>query len=214
VADAIETRRERVAAQENASDWGRWAQDIASRLADLEIKTVAWLGADSKISDENSPAVIGIIEDWALDERRERAAAIAKLADAWTERLAAEIDVLSERLDQKLDSKIFDLGSLKAFKASMEKEAGALKAEVRAETQRTLAGMTGKLAAMEGQLRQRDQAKRALIVKLAEERAGKRELEARISALEERVKTLDRDLVEAGALGPETPPLPLLGSAG
>jgi DNA anti-recombination protein RmuC len=173
VGDPVETRRERVRHEANADGWTQWGQDIAGRVVDLEIKTTAWLGVDSKISDDDPPIVIALIEDSARDERKERAGAIAKLAEAWTERLAAEIAVLDDRLSKKLDSRIFDLDAVKAFKADLEKGVRAEMQRSRAETHERLAEMASKLAGMEAQLRKRDQVRRALLERLAREHSEK-----------------------------------------
>jgi hypothetical protein len=160
VADPVETRRGRVAAED---DWGRWGQNIADRIADLEVKTTAWLGVDSRISDADPPAILEFIDDAARSERKERAAAIAKLADAWTERLSAEIAVLDERLGQKLDSTVFDLASLRQFKASLEKGARELRMDIARETE----VIDARLSAQADRLNEASRLTKALSVRVA-----------------------------------------------
>jgi hypothetical protein len=128
------SRAERIQAESNAASaaqWSRWADDIGTRLAKAELRLLALLGdANGEIEDGEEPALHALFRDASDTERKERAAAIGRIADVLSERLAAEVSVLDERFSQKLDSKIFDAASIKRFKADVTEAGRVLKADV------------------------------------------------------------------------------------
>jgi hypothetical protein len=84
---------------------------------------MTWFGAPDTFQhpDGNEAGVIMPVNAAADGEKQARAEAIAKVADALREKTEAEVAVLDERLSAKLDSRIFNLGSLKQYKAKVDK---------------------------------------------------------------------------------------------
>jgi hypothetical protein len=154
------------------------ADGFETRLADVEqsatffrevgFKSVAELIGE-QIADERKD-----IEAWTGGELR-------KAVEALSEKIGVEIAIWRSDLSDKIDIANFGGGLADEGLAHLKLAERAV-AEVRAETRRTVAEMTSRLQAMERQLRQRDQAKAALLTKLAEERATKLELERTLAA--------------------------------
>jgi hypothetical protein len=125
--DAVETHRE---APPDA--WSTWAAELTRRVDLLEMRTTIWLGSPDEAEASAEKTGVEQLLYAALDsERGARAEALAKLADCLTERLSAEISVLDERFAQRLDAKVFDLASLRAFRQSLEKANGERESEMR-----------------------------------------------------------------------------------
>jgi hypothetical protein len=213
------SRAERIqaeASRASADAWSRWADDIAERLSKAETRLTALLGDDAgELPGGDVPALFALVNDMADEERKERATAIGRIADALTERLAAEVAVLDERFSTKLDSKIFDLASLKEFKTKL---AADLEAEVAA-----LAGATdARLAEIERRVDNVDARRRAdrqaaketvkeLGVKLLTLSAAKTgAVERTVAKLAADLAVLEHALADVGAISltPDTPALP------
>jgi hypothetical protein len=147
---AFLSRAEKVKAEaEQATGewWGRWANSVLARLARLECRVTALLGDDDtgEIGGNEEAALPALLRDLSDGERRERAESIGKLADAWTERLSAEISTLDERLSEKLDSKIFDAASIRQFKSDVSEAGCALRADI----EKLFDGLSARFAELE-----------------------------------------------------------------
>jgi len=130
-------RQERLDAQQaqaSAEAWGQWAADINQRFARLESRFNCWFGsgdAGDFPDGGEPPMVIELVAEMTGVERKERAEAIAKIVDAMNERFSAEVAVLSEQLTARLDSRVFDIASIREFKDKTSKAASDLKRDVK-----------------------------------------------------------------------------------
>jgi hypothetical protein len=155
------SRAERLQAEANAASaarWNNWADDIGARLMRAETRLAGLLGVDgAPVDDGEEIGLVMVLNDWFGGERKERSAAIAKLCDAWTARLEAEIATLSETLTQKLDSKIFDLGELKKFRSDVD----AAGRQTRADVEKLFDGLSARFAEIERRVDAVDARRRA-----------------------------------------------------
>jgi hypothetical protein len=182
--------------------------EIEARLANVE----AWIPhlQAGMVGPEHAKAIGEALAESADGLVVELEAKLKRLNDELREKIEVETAIVRSDLADKIDVGIFGgtladegLEHLKlAEKAVREvrKETAAAASEVRA----AVADMTAKLRSMEMQLRRRDQAKAALVQKLAQEHAGKVEFEralgARVAELEAANANLRADfesLVEA-----------------
>jgi hypothetical protein len=214
-------RQERLDAQQaqaSAEAWGQWAADINQRFARLESRFNCWFdsGDAGDFPDGGEPPmVVELVAEMTGVERKERAEAITRVADALREKIEAEISVLDERLSAKLDSKIFDLGSLKEFKAKIDKATTELKTEVGRGLEVASARLSVGSDRLDALERKRDV--RNLIVQVASLHAqlkGLGGLEAQLKELRERldltradVRALEQVVADAGIATLVDPPV-------
>ena len=119
------------AAAASAQAWSHWAEDIGERFAVVEAQLLALIGDPTgKRAIDCEPALYAVVDGAIRAERSARAESFAKITNALTARLEAEIAVLDERLSEKLDSKVFDLSSIRQFRTKIAKLATDLQNDV------------------------------------------------------------------------------------
>jgi hypothetical protein len=208
----VNERRERQAQEASAASWAAWSEAIATRLVAVETRVRMYLG-DPDSPDDADTVLATLVGEMMRDAEKERAAAIAQVADALREKIEVEINVLHDEFTQGLDRKILDHapGQVKKLEQSLQ--------ELKRAHDRRAPALDEKLAAAADRLdaleRKRDV--RNLTVQVASLHAqlkGLGGLEAQLKELRERldltradVRALEQVVADAGIATLVDPPV-------
>jgi hypothetical protein len=210
-------REQRLAAQAekaNSAAWTSWAENLGQRFSVLENRFISWFGrGDDRDLDGDLPQIIELTTGLIKEEARTRAEALTRLADILTERLSTEVAVLSDDFSKKLDSRIFDLTAMKAFRTSIETSITTFTTEFRKAlaTSNARVSATASLAERNAEALDRiDELAASLQGRIAS--AGKlqeqrnKELADRLARVEDALRTLRRLLIGYELIGEDDLP--------